>query len=72
MVIADDPDLTLNDYINLADEKMYSAKKLGRQSGRFDLELYLVSDKNLATISIQIQAVSGVFHFDLICFYKYK
>lgn len=26
-VIADDPGLTLNDYINLADEKMYSAKK---------------------------------------------
>ena len=26
-VIADDPDLPLNDYINLADEKMYSVKK---------------------------------------------
>ena len=26
-VIADDPGRTLNDYINLADEKMYSEKK---------------------------------------------
>ena len=34
-VIAEDPVLTLNDYINLADEKMYSAKK-ARKAERKD------------------------------------
>ena len=34
-VIADDPGLTLNDYINLADEKMYSVKK-SRKAERKD------------------------------------
>ena len=34
-VIADDPDLPLNDYINLADEKMYSVKK-SRKAERKD------------------------------------
>ena len=34
-VIAEDPVLTLNDYINLADEKMYSVKK-SRKAERKD------------------------------------
>ena len=53
-VVADDSVFSLNDYINLADEKMYIDKKIVKPDGKIHIRLSVSDTHSLVTVVFEI------------------
>ena len=53
-VVADDSVFSLNDYINLADEKMYTDKKIVKPDGKIHIRLLVSDGHSLVTVVFEI------------------